>query len=114
MNNQEPTRTVDVTIVGGGMITNDLLLPSIYHLQRTSVIGNINICSLNNPPLKALKENKEIQKAFPGQDFTDYPSLSESPKKNFPELYKEVISGMPPRQAVVVAIPDQLHYEVMA
>ncbi len=113
MNNQKPTRTVDVTIVGGGMITNDLLLPSIYHLQRTSVIGNINICSLNNAPLKALKENKEIQKAFPGQDFTDYPSLSESPKKNFPELYKEVISEMPPRQAVVVAIPDQLHYEVI-
>ena len=25
---------LDVTIVGGGMITNDLILPSVYQLQR--------------------------------------------------------------------------------
>jgi len=95
------------------MITNDLLLPSIYHLQRTGVVGKINICSLNNAPLKALKENKEIQEAFPGQDFAPYPSLSGSPNRNFPDLYKEVIAKMLPHQAVVVAVPDQLHYEVV-
>ena len=89
MKNVKSGRTVDVTIVGGGMITNDLLLPSIYHLQRRGVVGSVNICSLNNPPLKGLKENKEIQEAFPNQDFTAYPSLPESPKKNFPELLKE-------------------------
>ena len=104
---------LDVTIIGGGMITNDLILPSIYHLQRMGVIGDINICALNNAPLKELKENKEILTAFPDQDFTAYPSLSEASKKNFPELYKEVISKMKPRQAVVVAIPDQLHYGVI-
>ncbi|MCK5201156.1 MAG: hypothetical protein KAR21_22535, partial [Spirochaetales bacterium] len=60
---------IDVTIVGGGMITNDLLLPSIYHLQRTGIVGIINVCALNNPPLKALKENAPIKEAFPGQDF---------------------------------------------
>lgn len=102
-----------MTIVGGGMITNDLLLPSLYHLQRTGVVGNINICSLNNIPLKALKENREIQEAFPGQDFAPYPSLSKSPNSNFPELYKEVLAKMSPRQTVVVAVPDQLHYEVV-
>lgn len=95
------------------MITNDLLLPSLYHLQRTGVVGNINICSLNNIPLKALKENREIQEAFPGQDFAPYPSLSKSPNSNFPELYKEVLAKMSPRQTVVVAVPDQLHYEVV-
>ena len=94
------------------MITNDLLLPSIYHLQRTGIVGNINICSLNNVPLKALKENREIQEAFPGQDFAPYPSLSKSANRNFPQLYKEVIAKTSPRQAVVVALPDQLHYEV--
>ena len=109
----ESRRTVDVTIVGGGMITNDLILPSIYHLQRTGVVGEINICALNNVPLKALKENREIKEAFPSQDFTPYPSLSESPDKNFPELYKEVMAEMSPRQAVVVAVPDPLHYEIV-
>lgn len=113
MTNKNTGKTVDVTIIGGGMITNDLILPSIYHLQRIGIVGEINICSLNNPPLKALKENKEIQEAFPRQDFTAYPSLSELPDKNLPELYKEVLSKMLSRQAVVVAMPDQLHYEVV-
>ncbi|NOY10308.1 MAG: Gfo/Idh/MocA family oxidoreductase [Spirochaetes bacterium] len=107
------SRPIDVTIIGGGMITNDLILPSIYHLQRTGIAGNINICALNNPPLKALMDNKEFREAFPGQVFIPYPSLSEPEDKNFPELYKDVLKNMKPRQAVVVAMPDQLHYQVV-
>jgi hypothetical protein len=42
-------KKLDVTIVGGGMITNDLLLPSLYHLQRTGAVGPIRICALNTP-----------------------------------------------------------------
>lgn len=103
----------DVTIVGGGMITNDLLLPSIYHLQRLGTVGAISICALNTPPLKALKENPQFAEAFPGQDFTPYPALDEPASKNFPDLYKDVIAGMPPHNAVVVAMPDQLHYPVV-
>jgi D-galacturonate reductase len=104
---------VDVTIVGGGMITHDLILPSVYHLQRTGVVGDIHVCALNNPPLKDLKESAEIREAFPGCDFTPHPSLSEDPSAKFPELYKEVLFAMKPRQAVIVAMPDQLHYQVV-
>ncbi len=104
---------IDVTIVGGGMITYDLLLPTIYHLQRTGVVGEIGVCALNTPPLKALKESEEFASAFPGQDFTAYPSLDEDADKTFPDLYKQVIASMKPRQAVVVAMPDHLHYEVV-
>lgn len=107
------SKRVDVTIVGGGMITHDLILPSVYHLQRTGVVGDIHVCALNNPPLKELKESAEIREAFPGCDFTPHPSLSEDPSGNFPELYKEVLSSMKPRQAVIVAMPDQLHYQVV-
>ena len=60
---------LDVTIVGGGMITYDLILPSMYHLQRTGVVKNINVCSLDSAPLKALKESTEMAEAFPGQSF---------------------------------------------
>lgn len=38
---------LDVMIVGGGMITNDLILPSVYHLQRVGVVGRIQVCALN-------------------------------------------------------------------
>ena len=104
---------LDVTIIGGGMITYDLILPSVYHLQRTGFVNNINICSLDSAPLKALKEGKDIQEAFPGQDFTAYPSIDEPADKKYPDLFKEVLSKMKPRQLVVVAMPDQLHYPVV-
>jgi predicted dehydrogenase len=106
-------KKIDVTIVGGGMITHDLILPSVYQLQRAGIVGNIDVCALNTPPLKILKESREITEAFPGQDFTPWPSLSEDPGRNFPELYRQVVGKMKARQAVVVAMPDHLHREVV-
>jgi D-galacturonate reductase len=105
---------LDVVIVGGGMITFDLLLPSVYHLQRIGVVSsNIKICALDSAPLKALKNSKEISEAFPGQDFEAYPPTSEPAEKKHPDLFKEVIAKMKPRQLVIVAMPDHLHYPVV-
>ena len=104
---------IDVTIVGGGMITYDLLLPSVYHLQRTGFVNKIKICALDSGPLKLLKNSKEISDAFPEQSFEAFPSLSEPEENKFPLLYKEVIAQMKPRQMVVVAMPDQFHYQVI-
>ncbi len=105
--------SLDVTIVGGGMITYDLLLPSLYHLQRTGVIRNVAVCALNSAPLKALYDSPEFPEAFPGQHFTPHPSLAEPAGRLFPDLYKEVLSGMAPGNIVAVAMPDNLHYEVV-
>ncbi len=103
----------EITIVGGGMITADLILPSIFHLQREKTIGEIRVCALNTAPLKELKNNEEIRRAFPGSDFTPFPAMNEPDGRDFPELYKEVIDRMKPRQVVVVAVPDPLHYSVV-
>lgn len=105
--------TIDVVIIGGGMITYDLLLPSVYHLQRTGYINTIKVCALDSSPLKALKNSKEIMEAFPSQDFEAFPPLSEPEEQKFPYLYREVLAGMKPRQLAIVAMPDQLHYEVV-
>src|SRR5690242_1560960 len=102
--------SLDVTIVGGGMITYDLLLPSLYHLQRTGVVRKIDICATSTPRLKALRDSQEFQEAFPGQNFTPHPALTEPPDKTFPELYTEVVAAMAPGNMVVVALPDDLHY----
>jgi len=106
-------KSIDVCIIGGGMITHDLILPSIYHLQRTGVVGKISVCALNTGPLKFLLESPDLRDAFPGQSFTPYPDLAENPQNQFPDLYKTVLAKMPERQAVVVAMPDQLHYTVV-
>lgn len=104
---------LEVTIVGAGMITCDLLLPSLYHLQRTGVVRQIDICATNTVRLKMLRDSREIQEAFPGQRFTPHPALTEPPDRRFPELYKEVVAAMAPGNMVVVAIPDGLHYSVV-
>jgi len=104
---------MEVAVIGGGMITYDLILPSLYHLQRTGVIHKITVCALDSGPLKALKTSRDINEAFPGQDFEAFPPLTEPEENKFPDLYKEVIAGMKPRQMVVVAMPDQLHYKVV-
>ena len=104
---------LEVVIVGGGMITYDLILPSVYHLQRTGYVAEIKICALDSPPLKALKNSSEISESFPDQDFEAFPSVSEPEENKYPDLFKEVIAKMKPRQLVIVAMPDQFHYSVV-
>ena len=105
-------KPIDVTIIGGGMITHDQILPSVFHLQRTGRVGKLAISARHAPTLRVLKESPYITDAFPGQDFEPYPALSEADGRNFPDLYKEVLASMAPRQAAIVAVPDQFHYRV--
>ncbi len=100
-------------IVGGGMITADLILPSLYHLQRTGVISDITISALSSRPLSVLASNPDISRSFPGQSFVPSPPLDQPEDRADPNLYRQVISRLPPHQLVVVAVPDQLHYEVV-
>jgi predicted dehydrogenase len=105
---------MDVVLVGGGMITHDQLLPSIYQLQRLGVVGDIKICALNGAPLKELAESADIRGAFPHSSFTPFPDYSEvGLNETFPDLYKEVLAAQKPRQLCVIAVPDQLHYAVL-
>ncbi len=104
---------ITIFIIGGGMITNDLILPAVYHLQRTGIVSSIDIGALNSVPLRELKNNPTLTEAFPGQDFSPHPLLDEPEENMFPDLYKEVLSRMAPRQAVIVALPDPLHYRVV-
>ncbi|NIA30983.1 MAG: Gfo/Idh/MocA family oxidoreductase [Actinobacteria bacterium] len=102
---------MDVTIVGGGMITEMQILPSVYQLQRMGTVNDISICALNAPPLEKIVKNETLHRAFPGQTFKPYPDFHQvSAKENFPDLYQEVVSSMKPRNIVMIALPDQMHY----
>ena len=103
-------KRINVTIVGGGMITNDLILPSVYHLAR-SIVDEVHVCALNAAPLRTLRDNPDFHEAFPGQTFTPHPAFDGM--DNCPSLYKDVLAAMPPRNAVIVAMPDHLHYPVI-
>ncbi len=104
----------DVTIVGGGMITGLQILPSIYQLQRLGIVGGIKINALDAAPLKALAGDPSLNEAFPGQTFAAYPDFEKvDSDERFPELFKEVVAALPPRNVVVTAVPDQLHYPMI-
>ena len=111
--NSTPAKCMDVLLIGGGMIAHDQILPSLYHLQRTGRIGAIAVCSQTGRTVKKLAENKTIQDAFPGQAFTPYPDYTEIDdlNKRHPDLYRELLAGLPPRQIVIMALPDQLHHD---
>lgn len=108
----ESYKQLDLTIIGAGMIVHDLILPAAYHLQRQGYVREISICGTRVESLLALKENNTIQDAFPGQDFTAYPS-TESCSDGNKELYRDILSWMAPYQSVIIALPDQLHHRVV-
>jgi len=102
-----------VSIVGGGMITHDQILPSLYHLRRLGAVGPIDVTARHSRPLRELAEAESLKTAFPGETFDAYPALTEDPQKMHPDAFQRVISKLPPRQLVVVATPDQTHYEII-
>jgi D-galacturonate reductase len=99
-----------ILIIGGGMITHDQLLPSFYHLQRQSRIGSIAVCASRFRTVRTLAGAETLLRAFPRQSFRAWPDREGPPQ---PDLYREAIAALPPRQIVVVAVPDQLHYGVV-
>jgi len=101
-----------VTVIGGGMIAHDQILPSLYQLQRLGRIGEITVCASRRSTVESLASAAAILRAFPGQKFRAFPE-SGAPGGAQPELYRSVIEHMPPRQIVIVAVPDQLHYDVI-
>ena len=111
--NDLPAEKLDVVIVGGGMITHDQILPSIYQLQRAAQVGTIKICALNSAPLVELAEEPAFAEAFPGQSFQPFPPLDRPADETYPELFKEVIGSLGPRNLVVVAVPDHFHDAVI-
>lgn len=92
-----------VLLLGGGMIAQDQLLPSLYQLQRLGRVESIEVCSLRMDILDALADHPKIVTAFP-----DVPRFTPTV-----ESYKEVLKRLPPRQLVVVGLPDQLHFEAV-
>ena len=89
-----------VTILGGGMITHDQILPSIYQLQRLGLVHEIAVCARHDQTLQALADSQLLQQAFPGQSFCS--SIG---------AYRDALAGIPRRNLAVIALPDHLHLD---
>jgi D-galacturonate reductase len=92
----------DTAVIGGGMITHDQLLPSLYQLQRLGAIGSIRVCARRRETLDRLASSDTLREAFPGHSFE--PTT---------EPFERVLGSMAARQLAVVAVPDPLHRDVI-
>lgn len=90
-----------VNVIGGGMIVHDQILPSLYQLRRQGRIGNITVCARRKETLDSLAGNERIRAAFPEQEFT--PTTAS---------YQDVLANAAERNLTILALPDQIHYEV--
>lgn len=103
----------DVAVIGGGMFTTDVILPTLYHLQREGAAGQIHVCARHSTPLKALAAQPQIAAAFPGQAFVAHPPLDTPEDVYDADIFRRLIASLPPRQVVVIATPDHLHYDMV-
>lgn len=102
-----------VAVVGGGMITHDQILPSLYELQRLGEIGEILVCAQHGRTLHELAASTTIGTAFPKSSFVAWPPMDSDPDAKHPELYKEMFATLPAGSVAIIALPDQLHYEAV-
>jgi len=93
---------MQVTLIGGGMIAHDQILPTLFHMQRLGRIGEIQVCDRRPESLERLAAAPNLVRAFPGQSFV--------PRT---ESFTDVIAALTAEQLVVVAVPDAAHYDVV-
>lgn len=101
-----------VAILGAGMIVHDQLLPSLLQLQRCGIVGQITVSARHGRTLQALADSPILKRAFPDCSYRSVPDYRQvEPDKTHPQVFYQVLDELPPRNIVVVALPDQLHYE---
>jgi len=102
---------IDVVVVGAGMFTRDVILPSLYHLQRCGEVGSISIAATSTARLAPLAGDEELAEAFPDQGFIAHPDLRSGERD--PRAYVRALDALAPQQLVFVAVPDHLHHDVI-
>ena len=109
---QQPSAT-PVLLIGAGMIAHDQVLPALLQMRREGAIGEVSVCSRRARSTRALDNASAIRRAFPDTWFRSVVASDVDADSPSPELYKEALSELPPRSVVVVAVPDQLHSEIV-
>jgi len=100
---------IPVLVVGGGMISEEVVLPTVFQEQKRGRIGPISIASRRPATIKRLKE------FFEGVEFKGYPDPQRETDldSSHPEIYKQAIADLGEHGVVIVATPDHLHTQII-
>ena len=70
------------------------------------------MCDVTASAIRALQSDEGIGQAFPDVQYQVLPDPQGHDEPQ-PGLYRRALAQMPPRQAVVAAVPDQVHFQVV-
>jgi D-galacturonate reductase len=100
--------SLSILVVGGGMITEEVILPTLFQQQHYGSVGNISVVSRRAATIEHLRE------IFPRAKFSGIPDPAKTDSESsHAEAYKEAIKKLPKPGAVIVATPDHLHTPVI-
>ncbi len=95
---------VDILVIGGGMICEDAVLPTIFQERRRGNVGKVTVVSLNSSIISRLRT------VFPDEEFVGVPDPDEhAPDENMPDEYKRQLEQLSENGMVFVTTPDHLH-----
>ncbi len=100
---------IPVLVVGGGMISEEVVLPTVFQEQKRGRIGPISIASRRAATIKHLKE------FFSKFEFRGYPDPQKETDldRSHPDDFKQAIANLEEHGIVIVATPDHLHTPVI-
>jgi len=95
---------VDILVIGGGMICEDAVLPTLFQERRKGNVGKLQVVSLNAGIIQRLRT------VFPDEKFEGVPDPDKFPlDENRPEEYKRLLAELGDHGLVYVTTPDHLH-----
>ena len=100
----EASPELNVLLIGGGMISEEVILPTVFQEQREGRVRQVLVASRRGGTIRHLQE------VFAGKQFAGYPDPASTPlEESQPEAYKQALADLEPPAAVIVATPDHLH-----
>ena len=95
-------------VVGGGMISQDVILPTLLQERRRGNHGEVWLAS------RTAGTVAKCAKQFGGKIDRLFPDPKRTPKdKSVPDSYQAALDELPPGSCVMVATPDHLHTPVV-
>jgi len=98
----------NVLCIGGGMISQEMILPTIFQERKRGKVGWVGVSALTADITAKVKE------LFPKEQVELYPDPDRhAPDEKFPALYREGFQMLGDCGLVIIATPDHLHTQMV-
>ena len=100
---------LDALLVGGGVISLEAILPTLFQERRKGRIGKISVSA------RRTKTTGAVRETFPDEEMTLYPDPQTSVDANtlHPESFAQALARLGDYGVVIVATPDSAHTPII-